>query len=82
MVHHSKTKITPAELEVLIIAAAPVAITPDHLVVAPRDPIVQHNLKAKNTWGFDLSAACCGILYAIEVGGSIEGPPRHTKKVC
>ncbi len=59
-----KTKnISADELDVIIVAT----ITPDMFFPATAC-IVQDKIGAKNAWGFDLSAACSGFLFAYQVG--------------
>jgi len=53
----------PAEVELLIVAT----VTPD-MMFPPTACLVQDKLGAKNAWGFDLSAACSGFLYALVTG--------------
>lgn len=57
------------EIDAIIVAT----VTPDMLFPATAC-LVQDNIGAKNAWGFDLSAACSGFLYALQTGASlIEG---------
>lgn len=51
------------EIDLIIIAT----ITPDTLFPSTAAR-VQHNLNAQKCWGFDLSGACTGFLYALETG--------------
>jgi len=51
------------ELDLIIIAT----VTPDNMFPSTAAR-VQHNLGAQNCWGFDLSGACTGFLYALETG--------------
>jgi 3-oxoacyl-[acyl-carrier-protein] synthase-3 len=41
--------------------------------------IVQDKLGASHAWGFDLSAACSGFLYALQVGAKLVESGAHTK---
>ena len=41
--------------------------------------LVQDRIGAKNAWGFDLSAACSGFLYALTVGAQFVGAGTHKK---
>ena len=41
--------------------------------------LVQERLGAKNAWGFDLSAACAGFVYALTVGAQFVGAGTHKK---
>ncbi|HEX4021252.1 MAG TPA: beta-ketoacyl-ACP synthase III [Acidobacteriaceae bacterium] len=58
--------IGPEEVEVIIVAT----VTPDMLFPATAC-LVQDKLGAKGAWGFDLSAACCGFVYALQVGAKL-----------
>jgi 3-oxoacyl-[acyl-carrier-protein] synthase III len=55
--------IGPDEVEVIIVAT----VTPD-MFFPPTACIVMDKIGAKKAWGFDLSAACSGFLYALVVG--------------
>ncbi len=54
------------EIDVIIVAT----VTPDMFFPATAC-IVQNKLGAKNAWGFDLSAACSGYLFALKTGASL-----------
>jgi 3-oxoacyl-[acyl-carrier-protein] synthase-3 len=41
--------------------------------------IVQNNINAKNAWGFDLSAACSGFLFAFQTGCSLVESGNYKK---
>jgi len=57
------------EIDVIIVAT----VTPDMFFPATAC-LVQDKIGAKNAWGFDLSAACSGFLFALQTGaGLIEG---------
>lgn len=63
------SNVLPEEIDVIIIAT----VTPDMFFPATAC-MVQDNIGAKNAWGFDLSAACSGFLFALQTGaGLIEG---------
>ena len=53
--------IDPAEIDLIIVAT----ITPD-MFFPSTAAIIQENIGAKNAWGFDLSAACSGFVFALE----------------
>ena len=55
--------IGPEEVDLIIIAT----VTPD-MFFPSTAALVQHKLGAKNAWGFDLSGACSGFLYALTTG--------------
>ena len=65
----SSTGTSPEDIDAIIVAT----VTPDMFFPATAC-LVQDNIGAKNAWGFDLSAACSGFLYALQTGASlIEG---------
>ncbi len=62
-----KTKnMSAEEIDVIIVAT----VTPDMFFPATAC-LVQDNIGAKNAWGFDLSAACSGFLFAFQTGCSL-----------
>src|SRR5690606_41372732 len=61
----STHNINPEEIDVIIVAT----VTPDMFFPATAC-IVQEKIGAKNAWGFDLSAACSGFLFAFQTGAS------------
>jgi 3-oxoacyl-[acyl-carrier-protein] synthase-3 len=70
-----KRGISPEEIECMIVAT----VTPDMVFPATAN-LVCNKIGAKNAWGFDLSAACSGFLYALSTGAMyIES--GHYKKV-
>src|SRR5277367_5718123 len=54
------------EVEVIIVAT----VTPDMMFPATAC-LVQEKIAAKGAWGFDLSAACSGFPYALQVGAKL-----------
>ena len=56
----------PEEIDIIIIATS----TPDHLVVSTA-ALVQDKIGAKNAWGYDLTAACSGFIFALETGAKL-----------
>ena len=66
--------ITGAEVEVIIVAT----VTPDMLFPATAC-LVQEKIGAKGAWGFDLSAACSGFPYALQVGAKLVESGAHKK---
>ena len=66
--------IEPNEVEVVIVAT----VTPDTLFPATAC-LVQDQLGAHGAWGFDLSAACSGFLYALQVGAKLVESGVHSK---
>lgn len=53
------------EIDLIIVAT----VTPD-MFFPSTACLVQNNIGAKNAWGFDLSAACSGFLFALRTGAS------------
>lgn len=66
--------VDPAELDAIIVAT----ITPDHLFPATA-PLVQSELGATNAFGYDLSAACSGFLFALSTGSMMIESGRYEK---
>ncbi|CAN5509235.1 ketoacyl-ACP synthase III [soil metagenome] len=69
-----KRGIAPTEVEVIIVAT----VTPDMFFPATAC-LVQDKLGAKGAWGFDLSAACSGFPYALQVGAKLVESGVHKK---
>ena len=66
--------IGPTEVEAIIVAT----VTPDMLFPATAC-LVQDKLGAKGAWGFDLSAACSGFVYALQMGCKLVESGSHSK---
>ena len=66
--------VAASEIEVIIVAT----VTPDMLFPATAC-LVQDKLGAKGAWGFDLSAACSGFPYALQVGAKLIESGMHKK---
>jgi len=66
--------VLPAELDLIIVAT----VTPDMIFPATAC-VVQDKLKANRAWGFDLSAACSGFVYALTMGAQFVETGRHKK---
>jgi 3-oxoacyl-[acyl-carrier-protein] synthase-3 len=69
-----KRQIEASDLDLIIVAT----VTPDMLFPATAC-IVQDKLKAKRAWGFDISAACSGFLYALTMGAQFIETGVHRK---
>jgi 3-oxoacyl-[acyl-carrier-protein] synthase-3 len=69
-----KRGIGPEEVEAIIVAT----VTPDMMFPATAC-LVQEKLGAKGAWGFDLSAACSGFPYALQVGAKLIESGAHKK---
>jgi 3-oxoacyl-[acyl-carrier-protein] synthase-3 len=66
--------ISADELDAIIVAT----VTPDMLFPATAC-LVQDKLGAKGAWGFDLSAACSGFVYALQVAAKFVETGAHKK---
>ncbi len=64
--------VKPSEVELIIVAT----ITPDMSLPATAC-LVQDNIGAHGAWGFDLSIACSGFLYALTVGAQFVNNGLH-----
>lgn len=64
------------EIDVIICAT----VTPDMFFPATAC-LVQDNIGAKNAWGFDLSAACSGFLFALKTGAQFIESGAYKKVV-
>lgn len=62
------------EIEVIIVAT----VTPDMFFPATAC-LVQEKIGANNAWGFDLSAACSGFLFAYQTGCSLIESGKYKK---
>lgn len=56
----------PEDVDCIIVAT----VTPDHMFPSTAC-VVQHKLGIPNAWGFDLSAACSGFLFALVTAAKI-----------
>ncbi len=70
------TSVKPEEIDVIIVAT----VTPDMFFPATAC-LVQDKIGAKNAWGFDLSAACSGFLFALQTGASLIESGRYKKVI-
>ena len=66
--------LSPEELDLIVVAS----VTPDMMFPATAC-LVQDKIGAKHAWGFDLSAACSGFVYALTVGAQFVGAGTHKK---
>jgi 3-oxoacyl-[acyl-carrier-protein] synthase III len=66
--------IGPEELDLIIVAT----VTPDMLFPATAC-VLQDKLGATRAWGFDISAACSGFLYALTMGAQFVQTGSHRK---
>lgn len=70
------SSLKPEEIDVIIVAT----VTPDMFFPATAC-LVQEKIGAKNAWGFDLSAACSGFLFALQTGASLIKSGLYKKVV-
>ena len=63
-----------SDLDLIIVAT----VTPD-MVFPATACLVQDKLKATRAWGFDISAACSGFVYALTMGAQFVESGAHTK---
>ncbi|MDE1162747.1 MAG: ketoacyl-ACP synthase III [Acidobacteriaceae bacterium] len=70
----ARAGVKPEEVEVIIVAT----VTPDMMFPATAC-LVQNKLGATGAWGFDLSAACSGFPYALQVGAKLVESGAHKK---
>jgi len=70
----TKRGIAAAELDAILVAT----VTPDMFFPATAC-LVQDRIGAKGAWGFDLSAACSGFLYALQMGAKLIESGAHKK---
>lgn len=66
--------IDPLDIDVIIVAT----VTPDMFFPATAC-LVQKNIGATNAWGFDLSAACSGFVFALQTGSALIESGRYKK---
>ncbi len=64
----------PEEIDLIIVAT----VTPD-MMFPSTACLVQEKIGAKNAWGFDLSGACSGFLYALATGAQFIQTGAHKK---
>ncbi len=69
-----KRGIAASELDAILVAT----VTPDMMFPATAC-LVQDRIGATGAWGFDLSAACSGFLYALQMGAKLIESGAHQK---
>ena len=69
-----KRGISAEEIDLIIVAT----VTPD-MVFPATACLVQSQIGATNAWGFDLSAACSGFLFALSTGAQFIESGKHEK---
>ena len=66
--------IEASEVEAIIVGT----VTPDMLFPSTAC-LVQDKIGAKGAWGFDVSAGCCGFVFALQVGVKLVESGAHKK---
>jgi len=66
----------PDDVDALIVAT----VTPD-MVFPATACLIQDQVGLRNTWGFDLSAACSGFLYALTTGAQLVASGSHRRVI-
>lgn len=69
-----KHNVKPEDIDAIIVAT----VTPDMFFPATAC-LVQERIGAVNAWGFDLSAACSGFLFAFQTGSSFIESGQYKK---
>jgi 3-oxoacyl-[acyl-carrier-protein] synthase-3 len=69
-------KIDPSEIDLIIVAT----VTPDMLFPST-SCLIQNKIGASNAFCIDLSAACCGFIYALVTGAQFVENGRYKKVV-
>jgi 3-oxoacyl-[acyl-carrier-protein] synthase-3 len=72
----AKRGLGPDDLDAILVAT----VTPDMLFPATAC-LIQDQLGLKRAWGFDLSAACSGFLYALTTGAQLVASGVHERVV-
>jgi 3-oxoacyl-[acyl-carrier-protein] synthase-3 len=67
-------KVAAEEIDLIVVAT----VTPD-MFFPSTACLVQNNLGASRAWGFDVSAACSGFVYALTIGAQFVGAGTHKK---
>lgn len=69
-----ETQTSPEELDLILLAT----VTPDTPVPSAVS-LVQRNLGASNSWGFDINGGCTGFMCALTTGAQFIESGRHKK---
>jgi 3-oxoacyl-[acyl-carrier-protein] synthase-3 len=70
----AQTHTNPEDIDLIVLAS----VTPD-MMFPSTACLVQDRLGATKAWGFDLSAACSGFVYALTVGAQFVASGAHKK---
>lgn len=72
----AKTNTNPEDIDLILVAT----VTPDFVFPATAN-ILSDMIGAKNAFGYDISAACSGFLYALSTGASFIESGKYKKVV-
>lgn len=70
----AEKQVDPKSIDLIVLAS----VTPDMFFPATAC-LIQDRIGAANAWGFDLSAACSGFVYALTVGAQFVGAGTHKR---
>ena len=73
----AQTNTSAEEIDLIVVAT----VTPDMMFPATAC-LVQDRIGATHAWGFDVSAACCGFVYALTVAAQFVGAGSHRKALA
>jgi 3-oxoacyl-[acyl-carrier-protein] synthase III len=73
----ASSNVPASEIDLIVVAS----VTPDMMFPATAC-LVQNNLGATGAWGFDLSAACSGFVYALTVAAQFVGAGTQKKALA
>jgi len=71
-----KTKTNPKDIDLIIVAT----VTPDMFFPSTAN-LIAHKAGLKNSWGFDLSAACSGFLFGLETANRFVTSGQYKKVI-
>lgn len=69
-------ELRPSDIDLIIVAT----VTPD-MFFPSTACLVQNKLGAVGVWGFDLSGACCGFVYALSAGAQFVHGGMHKRVI-
>ncbi len=65
-----------SEVEAIVVGT----VTPD-MMFPSTACLVQDKIGAKGAWGFDVSAGCCGFVFALQAGAKLVESGAHKKVI-
>lgn len=71
-----RENIDPKEIDLIVVGT----VTGDYIFPASAN-LIADKVGAKNAWGFDVSAACSGFLFALKTGASFIESGQHKKVI-